>query len=248
MHIPGYQYCGPGTNLEKRLERGDTGINKLDEACKEHDIAYSTKNNANKRTADKQLISKAWKRVKSRDAKIGERTAALAVTGLMKIKSGIDKISGGGKIKSANSKRDNNLLSIAIQKATDSLNKNQYKDTSKAAKVALKAAKTVIKSNKSNKRVKFRIIPVPKTGGILPFRIPLFAGLSAVGSLAGGTAAIINAVNSTKSAIKQLNEKELHNQTMKAISIGNKTAGDGLYLKPYKNGLGIYLKPQPKNH
>jgi len=41
VHIPGYNFCGPGTNLQKRLERGDQGINPLDEACKEHDIAYS---------------------------------------------------------------------------------------------------------------------------------------------------------------------------------------------------------------
>lgn len=40
-HIPGYQYCGPGTKLEKRLRRGDPGINALDRSCREHDIAYS---------------------------------------------------------------------------------------------------------------------------------------------------------------------------------------------------------------
>jgi len=37
-HIPGYNFCGPGTKLQKRLERGDQGINPLDEACKEHDV------------------------------------------------------------------------------------------------------------------------------------------------------------------------------------------------------------------
>ena len=41
LHIPGYQFCGPGTHLEKRLVRGDRGINPLDAACREHDIAYS---------------------------------------------------------------------------------------------------------------------------------------------------------------------------------------------------------------
>lgn len=41
LHLPGYQYCGPGTKLQKRLARGDPGINQLDTACKEHDIAYS---------------------------------------------------------------------------------------------------------------------------------------------------------------------------------------------------------------
>ena len=36
LHILGYQYCGPGTKLRKRLSRGDPGINPLDTACKEH--------------------------------------------------------------------------------------------------------------------------------------------------------------------------------------------------------------------
>jgi len=40
LHIPGYQFCGPGMHLEKRLARGDRGINPLDAACREHDIAY----------------------------------------------------------------------------------------------------------------------------------------------------------------------------------------------------------------
>ena len=41
LHFPGYQYCGPGTKLAKRLARGDPGINSLDAAGKDHDIAYS---------------------------------------------------------------------------------------------------------------------------------------------------------------------------------------------------------------
>ena len=30
FHWSGYQYTGPGTRLEKRLARGDQGINRLD--------------------------------------------------------------------------------------------------------------------------------------------------------------------------------------------------------------------------
>ena len=41
LHIPGYNFCGPGTKLEKRLAREDLGINQLDEACRTHDISYS---------------------------------------------------------------------------------------------------------------------------------------------------------------------------------------------------------------
>ena len=41
FHWPGYQYMGPGTHLEKRLKRGDPGINRLDRISKIHDIDYS---------------------------------------------------------------------------------------------------------------------------------------------------------------------------------------------------------------
>ena len=70
LHIPDYQYCGPGSKLAKRLARGDPGINLLDSACKEYDIAYSrNRENVQARNeADKILAEKAWNRVKSKDA------------------------------------------------------------------------------------------------------------------------------------------------------------------------------------
>ena len=61
LHIPGYRYCGPGTKLKERLIRGYSGINPLDAACKEHDIAYS-KNRDNlgtRHAADKILTARA---------------------------------------------------------------------------------------------------------------------------------------------------------------------------------------------
>ena len=51
LHVPGCQYCGPGTNLEKRLACGDEGINPLDAACKNHDIAYRDHKDLEKRHA-----------------------------------------------------------------------------------------------------------------------------------------------------------------------------------------------------
>lgn len=89
LHLPGgYQYCGPGTKLQKRLLRGDPGINLLDVACKEHDIAYSQHKDLKERhVADKVLQEKAWRRFKSKDASIGEKLSALAVTGAMKAKT-----------------------------------------------------------------------------------------------------------------------------------------------------------------
>lgn len=94
LHVPGYQYCGPGTNLKSRIARGDPGINKLDQACKEHDLAYAKYSNSEDRSlADRILSNKAWERVKSTDASFGERATALAVAAAMKGKTAI----GGGK-------------------------------------------------------------------------------------------------------------------------------------------------------
>lgn len=84
MHLPGYQYCGPGTKLRKRLQRGDRGINELDEACKSHDIAYNLfHNDRERKIADLKLINEAKKRMMSANASVGEKLAAATVTGLM---------------------------------------------------------------------------------------------------------------------------------------------------------------------
>jgi hypothetical protein len=57
MHIPGYNYCGPGTKLDKRLARGDKPVNRTDEICKKHDIAYKNSTNSDDiRTADQAMI------------------------------------------------------------------------------------------------------------------------------------------------------------------------------------------------
>ena len=57
LHWPGYQYMGPGTELEKRLKRGDPGINRLDKIAKQHDIDYShAKNLQDKWKADTKMI------------------------------------------------------------------------------------------------------------------------------------------------------------------------------------------------
>lgn len=92
-----------GTNLEKRLERGDPGINPLDVACKSHDIAYSKHVNSEERTiADKILKNEAMKRVFSKDASKMERAAALGVAAAMKMKR---KIGAGFRKKKTQKKQ-----------------------------------------------------------------------------------------------------------------------------------------------
>ena len=88
-----------------------------------------------------------------------------------------------------------------------------------------------------------RIIAVPhKIGGILPFLIPIFAGLSATGALAGGISGIVKTINEANSAKRELEESKRHNKTIEAIALGK-----GLYLKPYKQGLGLHFKKILKN-
>ena len=86
-HVPGYQFCGPGTKLKKRLNRGDIGINPLDTACRDHDIAYASSKNLNDRhKADEVLENRAWERFKAIDTPKKEKIVAYAVTNAMKAK------------------------------------------------------------------------------------------------------------------------------------------------------------------
>ncbi|KAK4874039.1 hypothetical protein RN001_013399 [Aquatica leii] len=231
LHLPGYNFCGPGTRLTKRLARGDKGINPLDEACREHDIAYSQTNDLSKRhEADRKLGSIAWQRFRSKDASFGEKAAALTISGVMKSKT---KLGMGQKRKK---KRGSISFKKAIQLARRTLGGKVQSDLKSTVKQAMK----VLRQQKVSPP-KQRIIPIPKTGGFLPL-IPLFAALGAIGSLGGGAAAVAKAVNDAKTAAKTLEETKRHNQAMEAASVGK-----GLYLKPYKKGLGLYIHPYQKN-
>ena len=57
FHWPKMNYTGPGTHLEKRLKRGDQGVNRLDEIARIHDIDYSkAKNLQDKWKANDKMI------------------------------------------------------------------------------------------------------------------------------------------------------------------------------------------------
>lgn len=253
LHIPGYQYCGPGTKLKERLARGDMGINPLDAACKEHDIAYSRnrENLGARHAADKILEEKARNRVLAKDATFGEKAAAWGVQNTMKIKrklgmgtkknSRIKNKTGCGKPRGKKKGRGHKKK-IHWRQIVEAA-KSSMSPGANAVKSALKGAQEAVKLLGGRKRIQTmpRILPVPsKIGGLLPaFLIPLFAGLSATGALAGGAAGIAKAVNDSKAAQQALDESKRHNRTMESIALGK-----GLYLKPYKKGLGLHLRPK----
>lgn len=237
LHIPGgYQYCGPGTKLQKRLLRGDPGINPLDSACKEHDISYSQnrENIEQRNSADRVLAEKAWQRVLAKDSSFGEKATAYTIANIMKAKSKLGMGVGKKKMK-------NNFKVIVIA-ARKGLNK-KTKNARLVIKSALLAARGVVKKNGGKKKFKIpRIIGIPgkkkKVGGALPL-IPIFAGLSALGALTGGVSGIVKVMNDIKSSKQQLSEAARHNKTMESIALGK-----GLYMKPYKAGSGMKLRIQ----
>jgi len=249
LHIPGYRYCGPGTRLQERLARNEAGINPLDEACKEHDIAYHQHKDLGLRhQADRVLASKAWDRFKNKDTPLGEKTAAYLVTTAMnaKVKMGSGarrkrRVRGSRKTRRVAGK--GMTFNSIVKHARNAIRKNpQNKSVRHAAASALKAARN-FRKGKSLKRLGTRTLPLPKTGGVLPL-VPIFSALSALGSLAGGVTGVAKAIAETKDARKRLAETQRHNQAMEAIALKH---GTGLFLKPYKRGLGLYMTPFVKH-
>ena len=204
LHLPGYQYCGPGTKLAKRLARGDPGINPLDAACKDHDIAYSRNREdvAARNAADRELASRAWQRVFAKDAGISEKAAALAVTNIMNVKT---KLGMGLEDKKPISKKKKPLAKqkkkpIPFRKIVNAAKKamRRSSDAKVAINSALRGAQETVKSVGEVKNP--RVLPIPsKVGGVLPL-IPIFAGLSALGALTGAAAGVAKAVNDASTA------------------------------------------------
>ncbi len=234
LHLPGYNYCGPGTKLIKRLAQGDSGVNKLDEYCKDHDIAYHKSSNLKDRhKADLILLKMAKQRAVAFDASTGEKLAARLVSKAMsaKIKTGSGlskkrspKVTSGKGLKSK--------LKTVITKVKRHIKKLKPKTKKMAIELAIAATREL--ANDSSIKLP-RVIPIPKTGGVLPL-IPIFAGLSAAGALAGGAAGIAKTINEFKMAKKLYEESRRHNEKMEALCIGK-----GLHLKPHKSGLGIFV-------
>lgn len=219
LHLPGYNYCGPGTKLRERLIRGDKGVNKLDEYCKEHDIVYmKTQNLEVRHKADKVLMKMAKRRSKSSHASIGEKLAANIVNKAM-----LMKVSNGAGLKDSFKK----IVSIT---------KNHIRKAKpKCKKLAIDLAFAAIKELASDSNVELpRVIPLPKTGGFLPL-VALVSGLSAAGALVNKSSAIAKIVKTFQTAQKTWNEVKSLNKNFEPVCIGR-----GLQLKRYKNGLGIY--------
>lgn len=254
--------------MTERLERGDKGVNALDELCKAHDIAYSAHKDSSERyKADKELASGALKRILAKDATLGERAAAALVTSAMKTKTGLSKL--GGRLlgpcigrrrrrqrhrlqRGSKKSTKNSSFAALVKDAKAGIRKAKARTVDNAIKAALWSAK---KFRKGRRIALPRIIKVPSiSGGILPI-LPVLAGLSAVGSLIGSTAGVVKTIKYIKNGKAQLEENKRHNRAMEMkigsglyLGMDRGKRGSGLYLRPYRKGKGLYLKPTSKNY
>lgn len=220
LHLPysfskTYSYCGPGTKLLKRLAENSKPVNKLDELCKSHDIFYhNNKDTSERHKADLKLAAGAEERIKSKDSSVGEKASACIVNKAMKAKV---KLGMGIKTKARKIKKKSKRVKIipskvfgaGIKAAKHAVKSSNNKNANVLSKYALNAARRVFKKVPKF-TLKPRVIKVPKSGGFLPFLIPIFAALSAAGALAGGAANIVSAVDKVKQGKKiSLSHKDI---------------------------------------
>jgi len=149
--------------------------------------------------------------VGAKDVGFKEKAAAWLVTTGMKAKRKTGAGCGFGNIVGACKK--------AIKKSikTCPSTPNMGKLIKSAVCVARKHAKAH-RGARKNKNKLPRVIKVPKTGGALAL-IPILAGLSALGSLAGGVSNIVKTIRSIRS------------NSGSPIKLGK-----GMYLNPHKSG------------
>lgn len=216
LHLPGYQFCGPGTHLKKRLSLGQTGINKLDSACRDHDIAYEASNlPADRERADIVLENRAWENFKSDDTGFGEKVASWTVTTGMKAK----RATGGGF---------KNVVGVAKKAIKKSIKTCPgTRNMTKLIKSAISAARKHVRKIKICRPP--RIIKVPKTGGALTL-MPILAGLSALGTLAGGATRVVKIIRDITS---KSSDGEGDSDGRSSVQLGG-----GLYLHPFTSKSG----------
>lgn len=224
----------------------------MDAACKDHDIAYSKHSNSRERyEADKVLTKRAFKRIFSRKAGVGERAASILVSGLMGAKMGLSKLGLGlnKKGKNIRKKSKNNRKNKTLKKkkiASKSITFNSLVNASKSVikKSKGKPLESIIKASvqsahqkKQNNKLKkpSRVLKLPKIGGFLSI-LPILSGLSAIGSITSSVAGIASALRKIESAKKRFTKERTDGEAKigNGLSLVYKAKGSGIYLKPYK--------------
>lgn len=171
------------------------------------------------------------KRIVAKDSSLGERATAVGVAVAMKAKRALTR---KGKGLSEKKKTKQVAFNTLVKSARAAIKKSNPIDAEAAVRVAVDA----VKRSKHGKQVKKpRIIQVPThVGGSLAL-IPIFSGLSVLGSIRGGRKGVIKAVNQCMDGVKEQHS----NGKIDAITIGNHKKGGGIHLHAGKSGTKSYL-------
>ncbi len=232
---PGYEYLGPGNNLQKQLRENIQPVNELDSFAREHDIAYSKyRDTKTRHIHDKKLENQAWGIVKNLRKPTGERVAAYITTNLMKGKRLLGMGAKGRKKKGSAQRGGTISFASAVKKAKRNFKKNR--DLKTNIEHALLAIK---KEGKKVKIPKSRIIPIPQKGGVLPLAA-ILAALGTAGTVASNVSKIAEMIGAIRSTKDKLFGKGMGGGSMKVMN--------GVYLRPHKKGMGLYFNPQRPPH
>jgi len=90
LHLPGHNFTGPGTQLRKRLNRGDKPINRVDRISMEHDMAYAA--GVNEGVADRRYVKQALGIALNRKSSPRERAEAVFVGSVIGAKAIIEGV------------------------------------------------------------------------------------------------------------------------------------------------------------
>jgi len=94
-----YSFCGPFTKLDKRLTQGYRGVNKLDMACLNHDVAYATHSDTAGRNVADDVLAAAASKIALMDVPEWEKKDARTVAAIMSAKSRLGMGVGGKRKK-----------------------------------------------------------------------------------------------------------------------------------------------------
>lgn len=214
LHIPSYNFCGPGTHLKKRLVRGDKGVNLLDEACKQHDISYSQfQDIENRHKADKLLLQTALQRLRAKDSSIGEKAASLLVSGAMKGKTALGMGVRRRRKRTVTKKLGRSSL----------MQKRKYR---------------IIKPPK----VGGFIFSIPLLLGALGALGSVGGAVAGITKTVNDAKAANRTLEETQRHNKTMEQLAAGKGIY--LPYKKKIRGSGLYLQSYKKGLGLYLNPK----
>jgi hypothetical protein len=111
-----YSYCGPGTKVDQRIAEGYVGVNRLDRACKYHDLYYSEIPSEFHNLSDIELAKLADEVAANPDDTGNPNEEVQAAKIVSKIMKGKSKLGLGINKKSVYSKMPTHLHSVYLTK------------------------------------------------------------------------------------------------------------------------------------